>query len=326
MGGPLMKAAGVEVIKDVTAQAVVGIFEAAKRYPFFKRIFDHLLKECGERRPAAVIGIDFPGFNLRFESSARKLLGEKALIAQYVSPQLWAWNEGRKSKMAKYLDLVLCIFPFEPAVYKSTRLRAEYVGHPLALKIETADPRSRDPNLVALLPGSRDREIKFHWPVFRETARRLQASRPDLRFAVGNNAGKKLGEFPTENPDRLMRTARAGLVASGTATLEACLHGLPFLAVYKVFEPTFWLGKAIIKIPHLAMPNVIAGRQIVPEFIQKRCRAEELAPALGKLLDSAEERGQMQAAFQEVRAKLGSKDAAANAAALILEGIAARNG
>jgi lipid-A-disaccharide synthase len=319
-----MKAAGVEILQDVTGEAVVGIFEAARRYPYFKRVFDDLLKKCAARRPTAVVGVDFPGFNLRFLRAARKRLGQKPLLAQYVSPQLWAWNESRKNKMAQFLDLVLCIFPFEPKFYAGTGLRAEYVGHPLALQIQPTDPGSRDPKLVALLPGSREREIRFHWPVFRETARRLLAAHPDLRFSVGSNTDRKFDGFSVEEPGHLMRTAQAGLVASGTATLEACLHGLPILAVYKVSPPTFWLGKVLVKVPHLAMPNVIAGREIIREFIQKRCRAEELEPALAGLLQSVRERERIREAYAEVRAKLGTKNAAGNAAALILETVAMR--
>ena len=177
MGGAKMKAAGMEVLADITGHAVVGVFEAVKRYPFFKRVFDRLLAECVERGPAAVVGIDYPGFNLRFERAAREKLGSGAAIIHYVSPQLWAWDEGRKFRMAEFLDLVLCIFPFEPAIYEAAGLRAVYVGHPLAKKIRAAPPEDRDPNLIALLPGSRKREISRHWPVLKETARRLATER-----------------------------------------------------------------------------------------------------------------------------------------------------
>lgn len=318
MGGPRMREAGMEILEDVTGQAVVGILEVVKRYPFFKRVFDRLLAECDARRPAAVVGIDYPGFNLRFEKAARRKLGRNSLIMHYISPQLWAWDEKRKYEMARFLDRVLCIFPFEPAIYEGTGLKAEYVGHPLARKILPAPPEGRDSELIALLPGSRKREIKYHWPVFVETAERLRKKNPRLRFAVGDLGSRSFEGFETADPNDLMARAQAGLVASGTATLEACLHGLPIAVVYKVFAPTYWLGKRLIRIPHLAMPNVLAGRPIVPEFIQDRCSAEHLAPALENLLDSAEERGRMAADFAQVRSILGNRDAARNAADSIL--------
>ena len=324
MGGAKMKAAGMEVLADITGHAVVGVFEAVKRYPFFKRVFDRLLAECVERGPAAVVGIDYPGFNLRFERAAREKLGSGAAIIHYVSPQLWAWDEGRKFRMAEFLDLVLCIFPFEPAIYEAAGLRAVYVGHPLAKKIRTAPPEDRDPNLIALLPGSRKREISRHWPVLKETARRLAAARPNLRFAVGSNGGREFPGFEVQSPDPLMSKAWAGIVASGTATLEACLHGLPVVVVYKVFPPTYWLGRTLIKVPHLAMPNVIAGKEIVLEFIQGRCTPDRLVPAVERLLDSKEERGKLAAEYAQVRSRLGESDAAGNAADLILQAIGSK--
>lgn len=319
MGGPRMKAAGMDVRIDITGHAVVGILEVIKRYPFFKKKFDALLAECVARRPTAIVGIDYPGFNLRFERAARDRLGRETSIIHYISPQLWAWDEGRKIRMAAFLDMVLCIFPFEPAVYAGTGLRTEYVGHPLVKKIRPVPNQERDPNLVALLPGSRKREISRHWPILKETARRLSASRPGLRFVVGSNTGRTFEGFQTESPESLMQKAQAGIVASGTATLEACLYGLPILVVYKVFAPTYWLGRMLIKVPFLAMPNVIAGRAIVPEFIQDRCSADLLAPAMERLLDSKEERENIRSSYAEVRSKLGEKDAAKNAADLILE-------
>ena len=319
MGGPRMQAAGMEVLADITGHAVVGIFEAVKRYPFFKRVFDRMLAECVLRKPAAVVGIDYPGFNLRFERAARKKLGGGTAVIQYVSPQLWAWNEGRKVRMAEFLNLVLCIFPFEPDVYAGTGLRAEYVGHPLAGKIRTTPLESRDPNLIALLPGSRKREISRHWPVLKETARRLSAGRRQLRFAVGSHSGRDFPGFEVQPPDQLMAQAQAGIVASGTATLEACLHGLPIVVVYKVFPPTYWLGRALIKVPYLAMPNVIAGKEIVPELIQGRCNPDLLVSAVERLLDSKAERGKLTAEYARVREQLGGKNAAEHAADLILQ-------
>lgn len=326
MGGPKMKAAGMEALADVTGEAVVGFFESVRRYPFFKKIFDRLLAECAARRPAAVVGIDYPGFNLRFEKAVRWKLGKSVKIIHYVSPQIWAWREGRKHRMAEFLDLVLCLFPFEPQVYADTGLRAEYVGHPLPAQIPAAPSRGRDPNLVALLPGSRSGEIGRHWPVLRETALRLAKTRPSLRFAVGSNDGRRFDDFEVRPARELMAAAQAGIVALGTATLESALHGMPMVVVYKVSTPTYLVSKPLIKLQNLAMPSVIAGRRIVPEFIQGRCCPEALVPALEQLLDSAQAREEMAAGYRLVRERFGEKNAADNAAGLILESIGSPRG
>lgn len=324
MGGPRMKAAGMEVLADITGNAVVGIFEAIKRYPFFKKVFDRMMGECVARRPAAVVGIDYPGFNLRFERAARQKLGCQTAIVHYVSPQLWAWDEARKHRMAKFLDCVLCIFPFEPAVYDGTGLRAEYVGHPLANRIHPTKPGDRDLNRIALLPGSRKREISRHWPVLREVARRMRQARPSLRFVVGSPHARSFDGFEAQPVDLLMAQAGTGIVASGTATLEACLHGLPILVVYKVFGPTYWLGRTLIKVPYLAMPNVIARKPILQEFIQDRCDPALLIPALEALLDSSRAREEILTSYSGVRAQLGQEDAAANAAGRVLNLISSK--
>jgi lipid-A-disaccharide synthase len=321
MGGPKMKAAGMNVLVDITGHAVFGLIDSLKNYSFFKKVFDRLVSECIARKPAVILGIDYPGFNLRFERAVRKKLGDGATIIHYVSPQVWAWREARKYKMADFLDLLLCIFPFEPAVYADTGLRAVYVGHPLAGKIRPTAPEQRDSNLIALLPGSRRGEIELHWPVLKATAQLLAAERPELRFVVGSNDGGSFPGFEVWPTDKLLASAQAGIVALGTATVESCLHGMPIIVVYKVSLPTYWVSKPLLRLPNLAMPSVIAGERIVPEFIQGKCRAPELATALEQLLDSGETRSRMAENYARVRERLGDKDAAENAASLILQAI-----
>ena len=169
MGGPKMKSEEMEVLTDLSHLAVVGIFEVLKHYRIFKRSMDQLLQEIERRKPLAIIGIDYPGFNLRLLQKVHRFRSKekKPKLIQYISPQLWAWDEKRKWKMAEYLDLLLCLFPFEPAIYSETKLKAIFAGHPLAQSTYYPE-ESRDSNLIALFPGSREKELRAHMPVFME--------------------------------------------------------------------------------------------------------------------------------------------------------------
>ncbi len=323
MGGPAMRAEGMEILADVSGMAVVGIVEVLRHYRFFRALMDRLLVEIERRQPVAVIGVDYPGFNLRLMREARGRFGPDPRLVQYISPQLWAWNERRKWKMARYLDLVLCIFPFEPASYRGTGLAAVFTGHPLGGLVPVGEA-ARDPHLLALFPGSRERELNAHLPVFREACRLLSVSDPRLRFAYAasseRNATAIRAAVPgaeVRPPSELLDHAVAGAVCSGTATLEAALHGLPISVVYRVAWPTYWMGRALIRVPHLAMPNLLAGRALVREFIQSDLTPEALASELRRLSVDPSARQSIREGYAALRAKLGGEDAAGKAAAEI---------
>ena len=331
-GGPQMEQIARANFLDWSEEAgVVGLWEVLKHYPYFRREFHRTVKEIQAAKPDAVVLIDYPGFNLRLARTLHESsLGGK--IIYYISPQVWAWNRSRIPKMARWLDLMLCIFPFEADLYERSGLRTIFVGHPMIENLETKrSGESRDPKLIGLFPGSRAREVRKLTPIFVAAIRELRAHDPDLRFeiaaasdalaqiirddlqAAGSLGGVKL---TIGRAAETMQRSAAGLVASGTATLEAAFFRMPFVLVYKVAGPTYLAGRILIRVPHLGMPNVLAGREIVPEFIQHRAEPSEIARAVLRLLEDETARGKMLADLDEVIAKLGkggANDAAAKA-------------
>jgi lipid-A-disaccharide synthase len=276
--------------------------------------------------------IDYPGFNLRLARALRKRLPAQKII-YYISPQVWAWNRGRIKKMARWLDLMLCIFPFEAELYNQSGLRTIFVGHPMIerlrdLKIDI----QRDPNLIGLFPGSRGREVRKIFPILIETARELRRSKPNLRFEVGaasDELAQQMGQM-LDSQDRhlfgikvdrtaeIMQHAFAGIVASGSATLEAAYFRMPFVLVYKVAWPTYLAGRLLVKVKYLGMPNVLADKEVVPEFIQHRAQPHDLAQSVLRLLDDPNARQQMIWEFDKIAAMLGESGASDRAAKAIL--------
>jgi lipid-A-disaccharide synthase len=357
-GGPKMRTiAGGTFLDWIDDTAVVGLWEVIRRYPFFRKQFQATISEIDAARPSAVVLIDYPGFNLRLARALRAKLSELKII-YYISPQVWAWNRRRVSQMAQSIDLMLCIFPFEPDLYEESGLRAIFVGHPMTSVIpsenatparseESSDetlkqtprdpstpPRSaRDDNLIGLFPGSREREVKKIFPVMREVAVELGQENPDLRFAV-SAASEPLAEliradlygkhatgkfFIVKGEARsLMAKANVGMVASGTATLEAVLSQLPFVLIYRVAWLTYLAARLVVRIKYLGMPNVLADREIVPEFIQHKAQPRAIVAAVTRLLTDKSERARMLADFAGVAQKLGRGEAGENAADAVI--------
>ena len=282
-----------------------------------------------------VVLIDYPGFNLRLARTLRQQsLGGK--IIYYISPQVWAWNRSRIPKMARWLDLMLCIFPFEVELYEKSGLQTIFVGHPMienlsAQRVATA----RDSNLVGLFPGSRRREIRALMPIVRECMRELHSGDPKLHFeiaAASENLAALIEQELGENRQSLgklavvvgqaaqtMQRSAVGVVASGTATLEAAFFRLPFVLIYKVAPLTYAVGKMLIQVKHLGMPNVLANREIVPEFIQENAQPHRIAREVRQLLVSPGRREKMLAEFEEVIGQLGNGGANETAARAILD-------
>lgn len=338
-GGPKMRVlAGGDFRDWIEDAAVVGLWEVIKRYGFFRAQFRHTIAEIASANVGAVVLIDYPGFNLRLARELRSNFPALKII-YYISPQVWAWNRRRITQMGRWLDLMLCIFPFEPELYNASGLRAVFVGHPMKSGFDSsAALRSgRNDALVGLFPGSRQREVRKIFPVMRDAALLLRARQSDLRFEIAA-ASERLAEMIRAELDEsadafevrigdargLMRRARAGMVASGTATLEAALLRLPFVLVYRVSWLTYFAARLVVKVKHLGMPNVLAGREIVPEFIQHRARPWQIASAMSELLRDGERRAQMLRDFDEVAGKLGEGEASANAADAILKELASK--
>ncbi len=334
-GGPRLAALADGPFLEWSEEAVVGIWEVVRKYGYFKAQLDRMLSEIEATRPRALLLVDYPGFNLRLAAAAKRRLPDLKTIF-YISPQVWAWNRGRIPKMAEYLDLMLCIFPFEKPLYEASGLRAEFVGHPMLdslAPLKTGIERRND--LVGLFPGSRDREVKRLFPPMLEAAQLLSARQPGLRFEA-SAANLRVAAWMRDHVAArqvdphfcpigigrfysLAQAATAGMVCSGTATLEAAYFGLPMVITYKVTPITYVMGKLLIKVPYLGMPNVLANREIAPELLQEAASPEALARVVGGLLEAPVRREAQQTAFAEVISALGAPGAGARAAKLVAE-------
>src|SRR6478752_3280489 len=332
-GGPKMRALADGKFRDwIDDTAVVGLWEVIRRYPFFRKQFQATISEIEAVAPSAVVLIDYPGFNLRLAHALHAKFPELTII-YYISPQVWAWNRRRVSQMARSIDLMLCIFPFEPELYKASGLRAIFVGHPMTSVIPSGNAvPPRDDKLVGLFPGSREREVKKILPVMRQAALELSQQDHDLRFVV-SAASEPLAELiradlckhatgkfsiVTGDARAVMGRVNVGMVASGTATLEAALSELPFVLIYRVAWLTYLAARLVVKVKYLGMPNVLANREIVPEFIQHKAQPRAIAAAMARLLTDKTERKRMLTDFASVAQKLGRGEASVNAAEAIV--------
>ncbi len=328
-----MRSVGGDGIRDWIAEAaVVGVWEVVKKYGYFKEQFDIVAEEIATRQPEAVVLIDYPGFNLRMAKEIRKR-GIKTKIIYYISPQVWAWNRRRIPKMAKILDLMICIFPFEKALYEESGLRTEFAGHPMVDRLSPLrDSVERDLSLVALLPGSREREVSKIFPILLAAASRMREARPDLKFAAAaaSDSGAELMrsmmmpsdefcEVRVGNAYELMAEACCGAVASGTATLEAAFLGLPYCLVYKVSPATYLAARALMKVDYLGMANILGQREVVREFLQSEATPGAIADELLRLTNSASARAALAGELREVSELLGGGGAHHRAAELIAD-------
>lgn len=332
LGGAEMRVLSAGITDWVEEAGVVGIVEVLRKYGWFKQKFDETLQRILALKPDAVILIDYPGFNLRMAKALREARFP-GKIMYYISPQVWAWHRSRIPKMAEWLDLMICIFPFEKELYEGYGLHTEFGGHPL---VEYHQSRrlglTRDPGLIGLFPGSRRREVTKLFPILLEAARLMQAADPSLRFVV-SAASEKLAAImrshletrplpgltiETGTVHTLMQQVCCGAVASGTATLEAAIHGLPYCLVYKVAWGTWLFAKAVIRVPWLGMVNLLAKREVVRELIQLDCTPRRIAAELTRLHTSPQVRLDLQQELAGVIAGLSGEAAYQRATEAIL--------
>ena len=339
-GGPQMQEIAGEQFKNwIGEAAVLGLWEVIRKYGYFREQFHETLREIRESKPDAVVVIDYPGFNLRLARAVRKQAPRQKII-YYISPQVWAWNRGRIKRMAHFIDLVLCIFPFEVDSYNQAGLRALFVVHPMIERLQGRKiDTKRDPNLIGLFPGSRSREVRKIFPVMLETARELRKHNRNLRFEVAaaseqlaremKSAGAGLDQSQDEAAIQIkvdgtpviMQRAWAGIVTSGSATLEAAYFRLPFVLIYKVAWPTYLAARLVVSVKYLGMPNLLAGKEVVPEFIQHRAKPDAFVKAMQPLIENANARERMISQFDVIIAKLGGSGASERAARAIIEEI-----
>jgi len=348
-GGPKMAAAGQHAEFDLTQHAVVGIWEVLKNYGKFRQLFRQLLDLATRREPDAIVLIDYPGFNLRFAGAIRnyQTSGGGAFrdwqpkIICYVSPQLWAWREGRVHAIARDIDLMLSIFPFEKEWYaeRVPEFPVQFVGHPLVDRFPLAKPDGKsvplDPDLfteeptVVLLPGSRRREIDKHLPVMLEAAVIFSEKiKTHLRMVLPSDEMLELARrhIPTDikiDPQvgglaKALGQASLAIASSGTITMECAWFRVPTVVLYKTSPLTHALGRRLVKVPYLAMPNLLAGEELFPEFIQSAANADNLAEASLLLLRDKSQRTRILDGLDLVAAQLGESGAAARAARTVL--------
>jgi len=331
-GGPQMQqVAGGQFKNWIGDAAVLGLWEVLRNYGYFREQFRQTLNEIQESKPDAIVLIDYPGFNLRLARALRKQFqGQKTIY--YISPQVWAWNRGRIKKMACFIDLVLCIFPFEADLYAASGLRAVFVGHPMIERLKTQKiDTHRDQNLIGLFPGSRMREVRKIFPVMMEAARRLLQLNPTLRFQVAAASEELAREMNEQLADRhaieinvgqsaiIMQHAFVGMVASGSATLEAAYFRMPFVLIYKVAWATYVAARLVVNVDFLGMPNLLAAKEVVPEFIQHQAKPDAIVNAVRLLMGESPARDRMISDFDAIIDKLGGAGAGDRAAQAILE-------
>jgi lipid-A-disaccharide synthase len=291
----MRRIAGSELRDWVEDAAVMGFVEVIKRYGWFKERFAEMLAEVRRVQPKVLLLVDYPGFNLRFAEAVKKELPETKIV-YYISPQVWAWNRKRIPKMARLLDEMLCLFPFEKPIFEQAGLKTTFVGHPLVDELEEERISvSREHDLVALLPGSREREVSRLFPMMLESARLLSQQHPGLRFqapAASPKLGTRMHQMAQESglekivhitaggAHELMQRAGCGVVASGTATLEAACFGLPYCLVYKMAWPTYLLGRLLVKIRFIGLINILADRLLATELIQHEANPKRVSAIL----------------------------------------------
>ncbi|MDX1951581.1 MAG: lipid-A-disaccharide synthase [Verrucomicrobiota bacterium] len=331
-GGPKSANAGVELAFDLTEHAVVGIWEVVKNYGKFRGFFNQLLDLAKTRRPDVVILIDYPGFNLRFAKAIKefssKTSGWKPQVVFYVSPQIWAWHESRVYEIARNIDLMLTIFPFEKAWYaeRVPEFRVEYVGHPLVDRFQLPQRQQETGKQeVLLLPGSRVRELRKHLPPMIQAVEKLKNVRCTMvvpneslgqlaeTFLAGRNVHVQIGKL-----DEALKRATIAIASSGTVTMECAFFRVPTIVIYKTSWSTYQLGRRFIRVKYLAMPNLLGEEEIYPELIQDDASGEKIADEAIRLLNNPDRRSVIQRRLDDVIASLGSNGASQRAAGLVL--------
>ena len=318
VGGDRMRAAGCDTVIDAKDLAVVGITEILSHLPKIYGLFHKLIDEVDRRKPDLAIVIDSPAFNWRV---ARQMRKRGIPVVYYVCPQFWAWRQGRVRLLRKYINQALVIFPFEEQFYRDRGVDATFVGHPLAdlpkPKIDRAEYASQqrlDPTKpwITLMPGSRRKEVRMNLPTILESAEKLGDGyefllpvAPTLDHAwLASPVGRRRFIHLVHETLPALAHSRAGIIASGTATVEAAMMDLPFVMVYRVTPLTYLLGRSTVKVPHFAMVNLIAGTRIVPELVQDDFTSEKVVAELNAILLDGPARTQMLQGLAAVRAAL----------------------
>ncbi len=323
VGGDRMRAAGCDTVIDAKDLAVVGITEILSHLPKILGLYKNLIHEADRRKPDLAIVIDSPAFNWRV---ARQMKRRGIPTVYYVAPQFWAWRQGRVRLIREYIDKALVIFPFEEKFYRDRGVDATFVGHPLAQLPDPTITREAyatlfnlDPQKpwITLMPGSRVKEVRVNLPTILDSAALLGdtyeyllpvAPTLDRHFVESLTGKRKIKSVPEALP--ALYHSRAGIIASGTATVEAAMMNTPFVMVYRVSPLTYLMGKPRVKVPRFAMVNLIAEKEIVPELVQHDFTAENVVARVKEILPDGPIRTRMLQGMAEVKARLGAPQAA----------------
>ncbi|HKZ22056.1 MAG TPA: lipid-A-disaccharide synthase [candidate division Zixibacteria bacterium] len=326
MGGDKMKNEGLKILYHINQVSFMGLFEILSHLGFLRKVFRNTVKQIDSNRPDLAILIDYSGFNLRL---AKKLKQKNIPIVYYISPQVWAWRKNRVQKIKKFVDKMVVFFPFELDFYQKEGVKVELVGHPL---VNLANPilqkeeflkkiqTERDQTIIGLLPGSREQEIKKILPVMLEACQGLKRKIKDMKVIIGlaptinkelvlsqvnQNSDVKVLENLTYD---VMKYSDLLLVTSGTATVESALMETPMLVIYKTNFMTYFLAKLLVKVPYISMVNLIAQKQVVPEFIQSQANPFLIAQEMEKILQDKVKYQQTKQELSQIKIKLSSNN------------------
>ena len=330
LGGDRLAATDVRLLAHLRDLAVVGLVEVLSHLRRLKGLFDSAVAEAARNRPDVAVLIDYPDFNLRLARELKKL---GIPVVYYVSPQLWAWRRGRIKDVKRDVAKMLVIFPFEEQIYRDASVPVAFVGHPLIDHVKPPADRSAvaarlglaaDRPVIALLPGSRNKEVGFNLPPMLEAVKILRERRPELQFVLAAaphlraslfQDAAAAGVIVKEGATRdVLSAARVAIVASGTATVETALTLTPMVVVYRLSALTYALGKPLVSVTTYAMVNLIAGRMVVPELIQSDFTPSRVVEETLRIIDDGAERTEMLLGLGEVRDKLGKGGATIHAA------------
>ena len=332
IGGDLMAAAGVELDEHIDGLAVMGLVEVLRHLPKHRAMLGALRERLRSGSVALVVLVDYPGFNMRVAQAAAEA---GVPVLYYVVPQVWAWGAGRLDRIAKWVTRAACILPFEEALLRAHGIDATFVGHPLLDRARQMPSREEaraalgippDARVLALFPGSRAQEIARHLDVFVATAERLRRADPELRVVVSAAANVRIDEsrcpFPVVRGASfpILRAADAAMCKSGTTTLEATVALCPHVVAYRTHPLTYFAATKLVKLSHIGLVNIVGGREVVPEFVQKQLTPDRVAGALAPLLDRGSSiRAEVVASLQMVKSRLGEPGASSRVADMALE-------
>ena len=336
IGGPELKQAGVRILLNASELAVVGITEVFSKIPGIIKGIRTVKKLLSSLRPDLLILIDFPDFNLHIAGIAKKL---GIPVLYYISPQIWAWRRGRVKRIGRTVDHMAVILPFEEQFYREHNVPVSFVGHPL---LDADLPAAGKPlknrregkAIIGLVPGSRDNEIARHLPVMLNAAAILKERLNHVKFIVShahsvekrqieaiiNEHRRSVDvEVVSDGVETVFERCDAVIAASGTVTLQAAIHGCPMVIIYKVSRVSYWLGRALVRVPNIGLVNLVAGRQIVPELVQDEACSENIVAAIENIINDPDELTVLKEQLRTLRDKLGGAGASEKVARIALE-------